>query len=262
MLKSKYSTVSFPIPRASRRVFVATVATALVAPVGAKADVFGSDIPILLGQLEQQFKMVSSAIATVQNLVRTVEELQTVVNNGKTLLEHAGDNGLIGVLDAAQGATGLLRGVVGDLRRINSGIGWWQKQLTKSKTLDSQSAATLSRQRHEWHVQTLDSASTALDAYQTLDSSYGDLEQSQKIVKAAGNTSGVVGQLQLIGRQNYYTQKSLLQLATTQARGMQVLTNAEAGRSIDQETRRKNTGNLLKGYATPGSPEEVMKELP
>ena len=262
MHEDKRSGMSSSTLRPGRRVFVATVAAALVAPARAKADLFGGDIPVLLAQLEQQFQMVSHAISTVQNLVRTVEELQTVVSNSKTLLEHAGDNGIKGILNAAQGSVSMLRGVVGDLKRVNSDITWWQRQLDTSKTLTPQNASALSRQRHEWNMKTLESASTALEAFKTVDDSYEDLEQSQDIVKAQRNTSGVVGQLQLMGRQNYYTQKSLLQLATTQALGMQVLTNAEASRAFDKEVRHKNTENLLKDYSKPGTPDEVMTELP
>lgn len=189
---------------------VASCALALALPRPVKADLFG-DIGVLLAQLEQQLQLVSHAISTVTNLIRTVEHLGNVVKNSSKLLERAGNGGLLGILDAAQGFVSVGRGVTSNLRMINADAGWWKSKL--EPIFNSTSDATPQT------VATMKSASLALrdidkrrlqqtadmnEAYGRLQGSYDSLKASGDAVNDALRTEGVVGQMQLAGRQIYH----------------------------------------------------------
>lgn len=175
-----------------------------MAPATARADLFG-DIGVLLAQLEQQLQLVSNAIATVQNLVATVERLGKVVKYSETLLKQAGNGGVDGVLSAAQGFLGIARGVTGSLTRINNDAKWWTNKvnaLYKSDQPMSNADFVVARKTMvERDRLLIDSAESTYKAYSRLEDSYKAMEAQGDAVQEAMRTEGVVGQMQLVGRQ-------------------------------------------------------------
>jgi hypothetical protein len=211
----------------------------------AKADLFG-DIGVLLAQLEQQLQLVSNAIATVSNLVKTVENLGHIVQYSKTLIQQAGHGGLTGLLNAAQGFVGIAQGVTSNLQRIDSDAKWWSAniqrlagpdvsdpQYTIADSLKTRQAIAANDQR------ILNNAAKMNEAYGRIKNSYDALQGSGDAVKEAMRTDGVVGQVQLLGRQNAH-------LATISLHEDEMLTlmaqanNAELERmAAERERNRK-----------------------
>lgn len=256
----------------SRRGVIAAIAVvpltaALPKPV--KADLFG-DIGVLLAQLEQQLQLVSNAVATVQNLVRTVESLGKVVKASEMLLKQAGNGGLSGILNAAAGFVGLARGVTSNLRSINSSASWWKNNIERMTSTDSPGTNTRSYLEARKALAENDALiiATAADTsagYTRIEDSYKALNASGEAVQEALRTEGVVGQMQLAGRQNYHlstialhqdemttdlamrNQQELVRMAAERARNRKLVEGAMAGLADVKESAPVSRPNANAG---------------
>jgi len=117
----------------TRRAFIGLSGVALLAafPKSARADLFGGDIGVLLAQLEQQLTMVAKAIETVQAIMASVERLQRVAEQGKTMLQKlSGGQGLKGVLEGVHELANAGRGAIRNLQVLNVRGGQWKDTIT------------------------------------------------------------------------------------------------------------------------------------
>jgi hypothetical protein len=199
-------------------------------------------VGVLLAQLEQQLQLVSHAISTVQNLVRTVEHLGNVVKATQTALHQATTGGLDGFLNGVQGLTQVGLGVTNSLRRIDNDAIWWSNLIaTKAKDNtftyeDAYHAQAALRQRDQ---QLLQNQQQLNESYGRLSMSYEAAKASNDAVSAAANEPGVVGQMQLIGRQNAQATGILLhqdEMATATAKAQN---DEYARQAAEREATRK-----------------------
>lgn len=242
-----------------------SLAAALV-PRPVRADLFGGDIGVLLAQLEQAYQIVSNGIRTVQNLMETVNRLGKVVQNSKTLLEHAQNGGLEGILDAAQGFVGIAQGVTSRLRVTNNDTNWWIHKISplvtdKEHRLSAADQAALESQLAESDRERIRGAKRINAWYDRLKEQYAALEASSKAVKEGNNANGVVAQMQLANRQQVQAQSTLLagvEMQTVMAANQEEEYMRQA---TIRETTRKRKDKAKKGLKDTSEPQPVNFDI-
>jgi hypothetical protein len=248
----------------SRRNLIVGLVTATPVVMLAKpalADLFG-DVGVLLAQLEQQLQLVSHAIQTVQSLYQTVAHLQNVVNATKTAIHQASNGGLEGFLNGLQGLTQVGLGVTSSLRRIDTDAIWW-RNLIASKAKDgtftyedAYHAQAAMRQRDQ---QILQNQQQLSESYGRLSMSYQAAKASNDAVNAAMNEPGVVGQMQLIGRQTAQATGIALhqdEMATLQAKA---LNDEYARQAAEREATRTQLAKDAEGLHNVNAPNAPVR---
>lgn len=185
--------------RVSRRELLLLAATLLPAS-RARADLFGTDITVLLAQLEQQLALVSNAISTVQNLVRSVESLQRIYTQATTLLEHASKGDFRGILDTAGAMVNVAHGMTINLQRFNRRGGQWKDYLIEKhrngESMDVFDITKISAEATKWNLEMVKDTGRMVGHVADLAGSYQAYDQIVQMVQTASLTQGVVGQLE------------------------------------------------------------------
>lgn len=224
----------------------------------ARADLFGGDIGVLIAQFQQQVQMVSQMIQTVQGVYATVERVQKVVQQGDIMLMATkGQGGLKGVLNAAQTLTGTAQGVLSNLQRINVRGGQWKNIITAQHgSLNAAQATKLTAEVMDMNTAFLRDVGNVYDTYRALDGVFEAVDSSAAAVSEASGTPGMIGQMQLLGREFYqlssiaarqtaiHTQHALLYTDDLRRQAMQ--------RELAEWQRRRLYGNY-------GRPQESLE---
>lgn len=195
--------------RVTRRGLFGLVGGCLVAAFAkpVKADLFGGDITVLLAQLEQQLALVSNAIATVQRVTETAQRAAKMVEQGKQLgAMVTGQQGLNGFLSGLKGIVDGGRGLTRDLQTINIRGGQWKDRISNNVrsgngALSMREAVALSREAGELDRAFLRDMSTVSKGFARTMNSFEALESAADAVREAQAVTGVVGQVQLLGRE-------------------------------------------------------------
>lgn len=221
---------------ASRRSFLkgaiaCAVVPSLLTPRRVHADIVG-DAGILLAQLEQQIQTVSHAIQTVVNLVQLVEHAKNVVDNTKAALHQAEHGGLDGFLNGLQGLTQIASGVTYSLQRVDRDAIWWQSFLIDTKPAGEwtyQDTASFNKKLRQRDQQMINDQTRMQEATKRMNTSYAALQAGNDAAQVSLNEKGVVGQMQLINRQQ--AQYSAIQF------GQYMTLEDLARRNAEAETR-------------------------
>jgi hypothetical protein len=217
---------------------------------------FGGDIGVLIAQFQQQVQMVSQMIQTVQGVYATVERVQKVVQQGDIMLMATkGQGGLKGVLNAAQMLTGTAQGVLKNLQRINVRGGQWKDAIAaQSGALNAAQATKLTAEVMDMNTAFLRDVGNVYDTYRAIEDVFDAVESTADAVNEASGTPGMIGQMQLLGREFYqlaniaarqtaiYTQHAMLYTDDLRRQAMQ--------RELATWQRRRLYGN----YGRPQEP--------
>lgn len=187
----------------SRRHFMGlSIAGAVSAtfPKPAKADLFGTDITVLLAQLEQQLQLVTNAISTVQNLVRSVQHLGNILEQSKAVLTHASKGDFLGVLESVKQISMGAQNMTANLQRFNYRGGQWKNLIIakqrNGESLDAIDISRLSLEASQWNLQMVKDTGRMIGAVTDLTGSYNTMNQIVDMVNTSSATQGVVGQLE------------------------------------------------------------------
>lgn len=173
----------------------------------AKADLFGGDITVLLAQLEQQLALVSNAITTVQRVTETAQRAAKMVTHAEQLgAMVTGQQGLNGFLSGLKGIVDGGRGLTRDLQTINIRGGQWKDRITNNVrsghgALSMREAVALSREAGELDRAFLRDMNRVSGGFARVMNSFDALESAADAVHEAQAVTGVVGQVQLLGRE-------------------------------------------------------------
>lgn len=231
-------------------------------PSPVKADLFGGDITVLLAQLEQQLALVSNAIATVQRVTETAQRAARMVDQGKQMLAMAtGRGGLQGVLTGLKGIVDAGRGMTANLQYINIRGGAWKDSIS-ANGLSFQEGVKLTTEAMAVDARFLGNmAKMSASFAQVIDSSSNGLTAAAEAVNDAAGVSGVVGQVQLLGRE--MVQLAGIAHATTQAMVMMgsMQSNELARQAAMRESERSAQRRMYGGFGRPQEAEPVDVQL-
>lgn len=245
----------------TRRALFGLVGGCLVAAFAkpAKADLFGGDITVLLAQLEQQLALVSNAIATVQRVTETAQRAARMVDQGKQMLQMAsGRGGLQGVLIGLRGIVDTGRGAVNNLQTINIRGGMWKDRITANGGhVSFADGMMMTREAMEMDARFLRDVSNMTRSFGQVMSSFDFLQSAADAVNEASSVTGVVGQVQLLGREML----QLTGIAAHMAGAMGMMGNMQANELARQaalrEGERARNRQMFEHYGRPETAEPV-----
>ena len=176
-------------------------------PRVARADLFGGDIGVLLAQLEQQLQLVSNAISTVQGIMQTVQHLNQVRQHAQTLIAKVKNGGVMGFLDAIKDVADVGRRMTHNLNYVNKVGGAWKDNITstiqKGDSMSFGDMVKLSSTVNDLNRRMIEDFGDMATAVSAVKDSFSALDSSHKAMMEAQSVDGVVGQVQLLGQQQY-----------------------------------------------------------
>lgn len=233
----------------------------------ARADIIG-DVGVLLAQLEQQLQLVSNAIRTVQGVVQTVNHLSNIVNMTKVTLQKARQGGLEGLLESAQNYVQYLRGINGNLMRLDSTAAQWRNKiiglsnnLNPSPNDQIQAAIAV----RELDKQRLQNAQAMNDATNQLVKDSNDaFTQTGDVLNESQTTDGVVGQMQELQKINAQQMRVALNQQEMTAQLVKNNNDELVRMAAARESERQEVERLMTGFdddSTPPPPSELPYDL-
>jgi hypothetical protein len=249
----------------SRRTFLGLAAGCMAAAFTrpAKADLFGGDITVLLAQLEQQLTLVSNAIATVQRVTETAQRASKMVTQGGQMLAMAtGRGGLQGALTGLRMIVDTGRGAVGNLQHMNIRGGQWKDHITANGgKLSFADGMALTSEALLMDQRFLRDVSNIQRTYQQVASVFDALESSSEAVMDAQGVTGVVGQVQLLGRQTHQLAGISAQIAVGTGVMGNMQANEYARMAAEREGRRAAQRQMYGDFGRPQNAEPVDVRL-
>ncbi len=220
----------------------------------AKADLFGGDITVLLAQLEQQLTLVSNAISTVQRVTETAQRAYTMVTQGKQMLAMAtGQGGLSGFLSGLKGIVDTGRMATGNLQRVNIRGGQWKDHIA-TDGLTFREGMALTGEAMDMDRRFLGNVADMSKSWAQVMNSFDGLQSAADAVHEASSVTGVVGQVQILGREMY----QLTGITAQMTMGMGMMGNMQANELARQAAiREANRALVLKFYGDYGHAEEA-----
>jgi hypothetical protein len=222
----------------------------------AKADLFGGDITVLLAQLEQQLTLVSNAISTVQRVTETAQRAAKMVDQGGQMLRMAtGQGGLQGFLTGLKGIVDTGRGAVGNLQTMNIRGGMWKDKITANHgSLSFQDGMSLTNEAMQMDARFLRDVSNMSKSFAQVMSPFDALESAADAVREASSVTGVVGQVQLLGREMF----QLTGIAAQMTMGMGMMGNMQVNELGREAAEREGSRAAAKQmYGLYGRPQEA-----
>ena len=249
----------------SRRELFGLAAGCLVAAYArpAKADLFGGDITVLLAQLEQQLTLVSNAIATVQRVSETAQRAAKMVDQGKQMLAFAtGRGGLDGFLSGLKGIVDTGRGAVGNLQTMNIRGGEWMTKISANGgSLSFKDGMQMTNEAMQMDARFLRDVSKMSASFAQVMSPFDALESAADAVREASSVTGVVGQVQLLGREMF----QLSGIAAQMTMGMGMMGNMQANElaraAAVREGSRAAAQQMYGNYGRPQEADDVDVKL-
>jgi DNA repair exonuclease SbcCD ATPase subunit len=217
----------------------------------ARADIIG-DVGVLLAQLEQQLQLVSNAIRTVQGVVQTVNHLSNIVTMTKVTLQKARQGGLEGLLESAQNYVQYLRGINGNLMRLDATAAQWRNKIiglanTVNPSANDQIQAAIAVR--ELDKQRLQNAQAMNDATNQLVKDSNDaFTQTGDILNESQTTDGVVGQIQELQKINAQQMRVALNQQEMTAQLVKNNNDELVRMAAKREAERQAVERLMTGY--------------
>lgn len=231
-----------------------------------RADIIG-DVGVLLAQLEQQLQLVSNAIRTVQGVVQTVNHLSNIVNMTKVTLQKARQGGMEGLLESAQNYVQYLRGINGNLMRLDSTAAQWRNKIiglanTINPSSNDQIQAAIAVR--ELDKQRLQNAQAMNDATNQLVKDSNDaFTQTGDILNESQTTDGVVGQIQELQKINAQQMRVALNQQEMTAQLVKNNNDELVRMAAKREAERQEVERLMTGYGElkTSTPSELQFNL-
>ena len=238
--------------RISRRGLLGLAAGCLTAAFTrpARADLFGGDITVLLAQLEQQLTLVSNAIATVQRVTETAQRAAKMVEHAKQLgAMVTGRGGLDGFLRGLKGIVDTGRGAVNNLQTLNVRGGYWKDRISATAANHGnwtlRDTVRMSQEASDLDRRFLRDVNQMAKSFATVGNSFDALQSAADAVNEAASVTGVVGQVQLLGRETLQLVGISAQLHDSIATMGSMQADELARQAADRETGRAKVEILL-----------------
>jgi P-type conjugative transfer protein TrbJ len=247
-----------------RRVLSGALASAVFVglsarPTPAEADLFGGDIPILIGILTQS---ISSALSLTNLVLQTANQVRMMT----TMLEQVSKGSfpaLISFINTARftfnSLTWGIQSMSYQLARIDSEY----NSLFPSGAPPSGTPVSQHRAQYQaWNQEVVGASQVAARQQTSLSTLDSQAAQTQTVLQQSQGASGEVEQLQLIAQLVGITNSELLVLNQTLATTGRVLTDMAAQSASERNLSLGKSDDARAGYTDKGPPNAVPSTLP
>jgi hypothetical protein len=225
----------------------------------ARADLFGGDIPILVGILTQSVMEVSNLASMVTQIINQVELMTTMLK----AIGSGSFSALVQFINTARNSyttlTSGVRSMSYTLNRIDSE---YQQLFPGDPPPPGSTVAQHTQQYQAWHQEIVGAAQIAARQQTDLATLDAHAQQTQGILQQSQAEDGIVGQLQLLVQMVGITNAQLLLINQTLSTTGRVLTDMAAASASGEQLSLSKKGDHRAGYTDKGAPVVVPHTLP
>jgi P-type conjugative transfer protein TrbJ len=246
---------------------LALLVSAAAWPRTVHASLFGEENASLLAILAEMIEQVLQAVKTVEGVFETVNQLITVVNQGKTLLSHLDDIGsVVGLLKWAQSAVANLQSIDRDVTKLGYKFGAIDTQhravFPTRESFQAMPSNNFVATATGWNDALRESTVVAARAQTSIETLQSRATAQQKILDSSQAADGVVAQLQAVITNLALLHSDMAALETNLAAGMRVTTAWAGGQAARNDLIAEDHKRMLDGYSREDAPGAVLTELP